>query len=153
MRSVSATPAYLAIAWMIPLGIWWFGSLSTMSQAPSPALGSFSAEVVQALVIVQMLSVCLFAAQWHPSSIAAHLLPAWPLLAMLGLAAGMPTVGLLASQLAVAASGAAVFGIAAVLRRFHMPAETMRLALTSLGVVCAGLAWMSRAAWLPGTTP
>jgi hypothetical protein len=138
---------------MIPLGVWWFGHLSTMSQPPSPALGTFSTGVLQALVIAQMLSVCLFAAHWHPSSIAAHLLPAWPLLAMLGLAAGIPIVGLLASQLAVAAGGSAVFGIAALLRRFRMPAETMRLARTSLGVLCACLAWMSHGAWLPGTTP
>ncbi len=78
------------------------------------------------------------------------LLPAWPLLAMLGLAAGLSAARLAATEAAVAAIGLVVLGIAALIRKSKLGAEGLRLALASTGAVAAALAWSWRAELLQG---
>lgn len=153
MRSIDATPAFLTIAYLVPICVWWFVQVSMMSQPASPPLASFSVQVLQALVLTQVLCLCLFVPHWAAASVAAALLPAWPLLAMLGFAAGMSIVVLAAVQAFIALIGLIIVAAATLLHHTRISAEVLRLLLSGLGVVAFTFAWLLRTEWLQWVTP
>ena len=161
MRNVSATPAVLTIAYLVPVSIWWFAQTSLLLQASNPVFVPFSINVLQTLSVVQILCLCLFVPHWvrpqlgmthDATTIATSLLPAWPLVAMLGLATGIPATALIATQAVAASIGLAVAGIAMVVQRLRMSAEVLRLSQACLGLAAATLAWLLRSEWLQWLT-
>ncbi len=162
MRNVSATPAVLTIAYLVPVSVWWFAQLSLLLQASNPVLVPFSINVLQTLSVVQLLCLCLFAPHWikpqlgmahSATTIATSLLPAWPLFALLGLATGIPASALIATQAVAACVGLAVAGAATFLQRLHVSAEGLRLSQSCLGLAAASFAWLLRDEWLRWLTP
>jgi len=157
MRTVSATPAVLTLAYLVPVSVWWFAQMSLLLQASNPVLVPFSINVLQTLSIVQVLCLCLFVPHWVQSQlgmthsatmIATSLLPAWPLFAILGLATGVPATALIATQAVAAGIGLAMAGVAVFMQRLHLGAEVLRLSQSCLGLVAATLAWLLRNEWL-----
>jgi len=51
MRTVSATPAVLTLAYLVPVSVWWFAQMSLLLQASNPVLVPFSINVLQTLSI------------------------------------------------------------------------------------------------------
>lgn len=157
MRNVSATPAVLTIAYLVPVSVWWFAQMSILLQASNPVLVPFSIQVLQTLSIVQVLCLCLFVPHWvqprlgmthSATTIATSLLPAWPLFAILGLATGIPATALIATQVVAACVGLAVAGITTLVQRSSVSAEVLRLSQAGLGLAAATLAWLLRSEWL-----
>ena len=157
MRNVSATPAVLTIAYLVPVSVWWFAQMSLLLQASEPLLVPFSINVLQTLSVVQVLCLCLFVPHWiqpqldmthSATTIATSLLPAWPLFAILGLATGIPATAIVATQAVAAAIGLAVAGAATFVQRLHLGVEILRLSQACLGLAAATLAWLLRSEWL-----
>ena len=156
-----ATPAFLTITWLIPLSIWWLTQLFVLSTAAATVVGPMSLQALHTLLLVQLLSVCLFAPHWaHPKSlivrngseIAASILPSWPLIAMLWLATGVSAAALGSTQLLVAIVGLALLAIAHHVRRVAGRHEVARILNTSLGLIAATLAWLYSDKWLQWAT-
>jgi len=134
--------------YLVPISIWWLTHMSTLAEPLSPPLAGFSLQVLQALLITQMFSLCLFVPRWNAVSVAAALLPAWPILGMLGLAAGVSITGLAATEAVIAVAGLIVLTLATLVQKVLARDEIQRLALTTLGLAAAILAWLSRDLWL-----
>ena len=148
MRELDATPSWLTITYLVPFSVWWLTQLSMLAEPPSRPLGSISLQVLQALLATQMLGLCLFAPHWRAVSVAAAMLPAWPVLAILGFAAGVSISALAATEATIAIAGLIVMALTALVRKLFSVEEMQRLAITSLGFAAAILAWLSRALWL-----
>lgn len=149
MRRLSPIPAVVTLLWLVPAGTAWLAELSMMSPLPGPALAPASLDALHVVLLAQCLSLVLFAPQWQAAAVPTALLPAWPLLALLGYATGVTLITLMITQLFAAAAGLLVVAVTAPLRR---PAggDTLRLARASAGLVAAAIAWLLRDAWLPG---
>ena len=154
---MSATPAFLSIAYLMPISVWWFVQISMVSQMPDPLWAPFGVRVLQTLIVVQLLCLSLFVPHWvkpkfdarkNAPSIVGSLLPAWPLLTILCLATGVSAAALVATQVATAGVGLLVAGAATLVYRLRLPHETLRLSQASLGLASAMLAWSLRAEWL-----
>ena len=148
MRDLDATPSWLTVMYLVPFSIWWLTQLSILTEPLSPLLADISLQVLQALLATQMLSLCLFVPRWSAVSVATALLPAWPVLGMLGLAAGVPVAALAATEAVIAIAGLVVLTLAALVQKVLTGNELRRLALASLGLAAAILAWVSRHVWL-----
>ena len=149
MRQLSAIPAAVTLVWLVPAGVIWLAELAMMSPLPGPALGPISVELLRVMLIAQLLALCLFAPQWRADAVAMSLLPAWPMITLLGYAAGVPALQLLGTQVIAAATGLLVVAVTAPLRQ-RRGRETARLLLGAAGLAAAGLAWLVRDDWLPG---
>jgi hypothetical protein len=149
MRQLSVIPAAVTLVWLVPACAIWLAELSMMSPLPGPALGPVSGELLRAVLIAQLLALCLFAPQWQADAVAMSLLPAWPLIALLGYAAGAPALTLLGTQTVAGATGLLLTALTAPLRQ-RPGRDTARLLQGTAGLVAAGLAWLVRDAWLPG---
>ena len=154
-----ATPALLTITYLIPLSIWWLTQLFVFSPAPATAVTSLSLQALRTLLLVQLLTICLFAPHWaksrvvrNGSEIAASILPSWPLIAMLWIATGVSAAGLGSSQLLVAIVGLALLAIAHHVHRVAGRHEVARILNTSLGLIAAMLAWLFSDTWLQWAT-
>ncbi len=160
MRTLSAMPAWVSLLYVIPVSLWWYVQFAMLPAPMSPPLAGISLQVLQTLFMAQALCLCLFIPmldrgqgplpQLALNGIAMSLLPAWPLLAMFGLASGVSVVALAATEAAVATIGAIVLGIAILMRRSKLGAEGLRLALASLSAVAAALTWFWRTELLQG---
>ena len=164
MRALKLTPALVGLMCALPISVWWFTQLTLVAPLPGPALAPLSREVQTVLVSVQLLVLCLFAPLWvlndarlcngrsgallAAATIASILLPAWPLIVMLGLASGVSFSALLATQIVIALAGLVIVAIASVARAVFDSTESLRLILTGLGVAAAFAAWSLRASWL-----
>lgn len=148
MRQLSAAPSLVAFIYLVPISTWWLTELSIMPEPASPVLATFSSVVLKTLVTTQMLSLCLFVTRWSPVSIATSLLPAWPVLALLGLAAGITLGSLAITQAIIATTGILICGVAMMLRRILPDSEVMHLSFSVLGLAVAVLAWFLRGYWL-----
>jgi hypothetical protein len=149
VRRLSAIPAAVTLVWLVPIGLAWLAALSMMSPLPGPALGPLSLDVLRIALVAQLVTLCLFAPQWHSLAVPASLLPAWPMLALLGHAAGIPAPSLIGTQVVAAGTGLLLTALTAPLRR-PPGGETAQLLRGTAGVVAAGLAWLVRDTWLPG---
>jgi hypothetical protein len=150
---MSATPALLTLTYLIPVSTWWFTQLSVQ---PSSS-GLFSLRVLETLLITQLLCLSLFLPQWieskdeirqHATSIAASLLPCWPLIALLWLATGVSVLALVVWQVVAVVIGLAVALVALALQRFRVDDEPLRLMQSSLGLVAATFVFVTSADWL-----
>ena len=149
MRRLSAIPAVVTLVWLLPAGAAWFAELSMMSPLPGPELGPASLDTLRLVLLAQLLALCLFAPQWQANAVAASLLPAWPLVALLGYATGIPAPTLVGTQIGIAATGLLITALTAPLRR-PGGGETAQLLRAAAGTVAAGIAWLVRDSWLPG---
>jgi hypothetical protein len=154
---MGATPAMLTMVYLIPVSIWWFTQMSVLTSSPE----QFSLQVLGALLIMQVLCLCLFVPQWvrpqerlkqGATAIAASLLPCWPLFAMLWLASGVSAFALVASQAGAVSVGLVVASMAMILQRSRVSEEPLRLLQTSLGLLAATLVFLARTDWLQWIT-
>lgn len=148
MRELDATPSWLTVMYLVPISIWWLTQLAILTVPLSPPLAGFSLQVLHALLLTQMLSLCLFAPRWRAISVATALLPAWPILGMLGFAAGVSVAALAATEAVIAITGLIVMALTVLVRKLFSGDEIQRLAITGLGLAAAILAWASRTLWL-----
>ena len=160
---IAATPGLIAIGCMIPVSVWWFMQLSGHLEKHSPAIGNVSLQAIQAILILQLLSVSLFSPHWAAASHAQSLrrfafvptgiavissvLPAWPLLAMLSLASGVSAIKFGKAEAVVLASGITIALIARSFQELNLGAEATRLSQSLLGLVAATLVWVFRFDW------
>lgn len=151
----------LTITWLVPLSAWWFGQLFVLSPVTSPAVAHLSLQAVQTVLVAQVLCICLFAPHWiepdssianNGSTVAASLLPAWPLIAVLWLASGVSVAALAGTQLLAGGIGLALILIATGVRRSAARGEMLRMLQTSLGVTAASIAWLLHETWLQWLT-
>ncbi len=163
MRKLSATPAMLAAAVALAVSIWWFAQLPLMPAVPGPELVPASKLALQVLISLQVLFLCLFGPLWvlgdsrsikltsvalrNIGCVALAIVPAWPLVTMLWLAAGIPFISIAASQGVAALVGLAVLAVAELTRRNVASAEVRRLLATSVGSVAAVCAWQGQTVW------
>jgi hypothetical protein len=154
---VSITPAVLTLIYLIPVSIWWFAQLSIGLQSPGP----ISLQAFEALLLTQVLCLCLLAPQWSrttagfkegATAVAASLLPSWPLFALLCLASGISFISLAAAQAITAILGLVSISILDLLHRVPVNAEAARLVRASFGLIIATFAWSTHATWLPWVT-
>ena len=169
MQPLSATPILFTLIYSALISVWWFAQLSMLSPLPGPALAPVSSQVLQALVAVQIFCLCLFVPIWvlHDSKqagprsfslrysliIASSVLPAWPLIAMLGLATGVSFTSLAATQALAILIGLAVASVAALGRSLATTIDLQRLLSTSIGTIAAASAWLLRDSYLQWLTP
>jgi hypothetical protein len=163
MRNVAATPGIIAIGSMIPVSGWWFVQVNVLIDTFSVGIGHVSVQALQALLLLQCLSVCLFVPHWVTTTgevssqrrgywqiglpVLFALLPAWPLLAMLVLASGASAGQVAMAEVLFLASGLVVALVARIVHNLGMDAEITRLLLGTLGLVAAALVWWFRIEW------
>lgn len=163
MWKIAATPGLVAIGCMIPVGSWWFAQLTGLVKIHSPTIGDVSVQAIQAMLILQLLSVCLFSPHWAAgayerspqqpacvhigTSVIAAILPAWPLLAILALASGVSASQTAMGEASLLAAGFALALFARAFQNQRISAEISRLSLGILGLVTATLAWLFRLEW------
>ncbi len=163
MRRVNPLPALMAIACLIAVASWWFMQLSLLTSTNAAAVGDISLLATRALLLLQLLSISLFAALWldkndafaaarSAATILSAILPAWPLLAMLCLATGLSAVALIKTELLILGVGLLVTLFAHAIRNGSLGAETSRLLRSSLGLVAAAITWTFRDEWLQWIT-
>lgn len=169
MQPLSATPILFTLIYSSLISVWWFAQLSMLSPLPGPALAPVSSQVLQALVAVQILGLCLFVPMWilhdskqagprssrlrYPLIIASSLLPAWPLIAMLGLATGVSFTSLAITQALAIGIGLAVAIVATLGQNLVATVELQRLINTGIGALAAACAWLLRDSFLHWLTP
>ena len=169
MQPLSATPILLTLIYSLPISVWWFAQLSMLSPLPGPALAPVSSPVLQTLVVVQILCLCLFVPMWilHDSAqagprspklrysliIASSVLPAWPLIVMLGLATGVSFASLATTQVLAVTIGFIVATVATLGRKLVATVELQRLINTSVGAIAAACAWLLRDSYLHWLAP
>jgi len=160
VRNLTATPGMIAIGCLLPVSGWWFMQMFVLGANPGTAAGNTSMQAVQAIVLLQFLSVSLFVPQVtansHPAStqrfalpglvapVAAFVLPAWPFLVMLSLASGLSLRGFAAVEAGVLVVGLAVALLARGFRYLEPGAELNRLLQYFPGLVAAISVWIFR---------
>jgi len=94
VRNLTATPGMIAFGCLLPVSGWWFMQMFVVTANPGAAAAGTSVQAVQAIVLLQFLSVSLFVPQVTANShavstqrfallgllvpVAAFVLPAWP---------------------------------------------------------------------------
>lgn len=157
---MTTAPGLVAIGCMIPVSGWWLLQMTTTINGGGTLNSYSSIQAVQTLVLLQVLTVTLFAPIWattmedrSPAKIVAAriatpvfsaVLPAWPLLAMLWLASGIPVAAFAILEAGVLAAGVALGFIAVAIRRPQMNPEMTRLVPVCLGLTSATIAWVLR---------
>jgi len=160
VRNLTATPGMIACGCLLPVSGWWFMQMLVLGANPGAAAADTSMQAVQAIVLLQFLSVSLFVPQvtanLHPEStqrcallgllvpVAAFVLPAWPFLAMLSLGSGLSASDFAAIEAGVLAIGLAVALLARGFRYFEPGAELNRLLQYFPGLVAALSVWLLR---------
>ena len=163
MWNIMATPGLVAIGCLIPVSSWWIIQLSGHLEKLSPATGNVSLQAIQAILILQLLSVSLFSPHWavesHQQSphrfafvqtgvaVISSVLPAWPLLAMLSLASGVSASKFGKAEAVVLATGVTIAMVARSFQELNFGAELTRLSQSFLGLVAATLVWVFRFDW------
>ena len=159
-RLLTATPGMIAIGCLLPVSGWWFMQMSVIPANPGPAASNASMQAVQAIVLLQFLSVSLFVPQVTANSqpgsshrcalfglavpVAAFVLPAWPFLTMLSLGSGLSARDFATAEAGVLVVGLAVALLSRGLRYFEFGVEVNRLLRISPGLVAAISVWMLR---------
>jgi hypothetical protein len=160
---VNRLPVLMAIGCVITVASWWFMQLSLLTDINAAAVGDVSLRAMRALLLLQLVSISLFAALWLSKSEAfaaaqsatillSAILPAWPLLAMLSLATGLSAVALAKTEMLVLGAGVLVTLFARAIQSVSVSAEAKRLLQSSLGLVAAAITWSFRAHWLQWIT-
>ena len=150
MRNMIVAPVFVAAAFSIPVATWWLLQLPGLSPVASTGTLGASIQALHILIVLQLLSVCLLYRYWmhSMSMIALTLIPTWPLVAMLGLAAGAPLTEVVVSQLLLLAI-ALVLTLGATRLdkslREHSAKDTLH---AIVGIGAAALAWSFRSDWL-----
>ncbi len=163
MWNIAVTPSLVAVGCLIPVSGWWIIQLSGHLEKFSPATGAVSMQAIQAILLLQLLSVSLFSPHWvtesHQKSphrvsfgqtgvsIISSILPAWPFLAMLSLASGIPASKFGKAEALVLATGLTIALIARSFQNLNVSAEVTRLSQSFLGLVAASLIWVFRIDW------
>ena len=157
MRNVSSASTVVAIAYSLPVSAWWMLQLPGVTAiTPGDALHA-SVVALQTTLVLQLLAVCLFAQQWAKSesetlpTILLVLMPAWPLLAMLGFSTGTPLFGLVLFQAGVLTVGMMILAGSRVITRLFRNRTGAEPLCFGVGIVAAAFVWSFRAefvAWI-----
>ena len=163
MWKIAVTPSLVGVGCLVPVSGWWIIQLSGHLEKVSPATGDVSMLAIQAILLLQLLSISLFSPHWvadsHEKSplrvsfmqtgisVISSILPAWPLLAMLSLASGMPVSKFGKAEALVLTTGLTIALIARSFQHLNVSAEVTRLSQSFLGLVAASLVWAFRVDW------
>jgi len=136
---------------------------------PGPGWAPFSLEVLQVVIIVQITSLCLCGPFWsrrnprpanlrtttsnNATVVVSALLPAWPLVALLGLASGVSLMSLATIEGFAAAVGVVVINTASFAEKTAVTAEARQLIRSSIGATAAFCVWLLRNSWLSWVSP
>ena len=153
MLNVPAAPALLTATWLAPLMAWWLLQVMALPPGAAAAFEVLSATAIRTLLALQIFGIGLVAAHSQPLARPAGLrdaaavplvglLPAWPLLAALGMASGSSTGKIVLSQFL-----AAFLGMALVLASHYVVARcpepaTARMLRSALGLCAAAAVWV-----------
>lgn len=162
MPKLNAGPPLLTLIGIIPFSTWWIAQMLLLEHTAGPAIGEFSLAVLRTVVMAQVLGLCLFVPGWlaeapttttsvalgSVSIVLPAVVPAWPLIAVLGLASGAGAGQLVLAQLAVITAGTLAVFASGLLRR--LPDAGQPLAGRCLGLTLAAVAWYTGDAWLTG---
>jgi len=158
VSKIAVTPGLVAVGCLIPVSSWWFMQIDGL---PAAGIDNASLQAVQAILLLQFLSVCLFSPQWAANSqsaqrfafveagasVAAFVVPAWPLLAMLALASEVSAGEFAVAEAAVLITGILIASISQGIEHLALGKETTRLSQILLGLVAATLVWVFRPEW------
>ncbi len=155
----------------VTLGVWalilvvsiFSGFLKVFRAHVQSATADVSVLAIQAILLLQLLSISLFSPYWvtesHEKSphrvsfvktgvsIFSSILPAWPFLAMLSLASGIPASKFGKAEALVLATGLTIALIARSFQNMNVSAEVTRLSQSFLGLAAASLIWAFRIDW------
>lgn len=160
MHGLSAVPGLVTLVAVVPVSAWWFGRVEMLPRSPGPAIGTASSDVLLALIVIQVLLLCLFVPRWVAAQAAGptiagslgvvlvSVLPAWPLLATLALASPVPIAGVILAEACIIGAGLGAAALASLSAR--LPAGRGAAAQGIVGLLLAGSALLLLARWLPG---
>jgi hypothetical protein len=164
VRNITTIPGLVAIGCLIAVSSWWLVQLSTLPQLSGVSISQFGLQAARIVLLLQLLSVSLFAPFWLEASSASTSLhyfspriatpvlfaifPAWPFLAILWLVTGKSVTVFLTAELSILCTGLILGLLARLIRRENMSEELVRLLQTTLGISAATLAWLLRDGWL-----
>jgi len=157
MRNINSGSTVVAIAYSLPVSAWWMLQLPDVAAAaPGDALHA-SVVALQTTLELQLLAVCLFAQQWAKlesktlPTILLTLMPAWPLLAMLGFSTGAPLFGLVLFQAGIFAVGVTILSSSRAITHLFRNRTGAEPLCFGVGIVAAAFVWSFRAnvvAWI-----
>lgn len=159
MRKLTALPTLIAIGCFITVTSWWFMQLSLSPGTNAVAIHEISLRAMRVILLLQLLSISLFAPLWlgmssghaathSATTILSALFPAWPLLAILWLATGIPVTALAKTEAVVFGAGLLIALLARAIQYLVENTEINRLLQTSLGLAAATTTWLFRTEWL-----
>lgn len=157
MRNVNSASTVIAIAYSLPVSAWWMLQLPGVAATATGDALHASVVALQMTLVLQLLAVCLFAQQWAKlesdslPTILLALMPAWPLLAMLGFSTGAPLFGLLLFQAGVFAVGVMILASSRAITRLFRNRTGAEPLCFGVGIVAAAFVWSFRAnifAWI-----
>ena len=160
MRTLSGTPTLVALACLVPVSVWWFMQMMNPYGDIAAIGNTTSLQAINAVLVLQLVGIALFGPEisspvvpgredrWSLSkdviAVTAFVLPALPLLAMLGLASGLTVITLVRAVCAVFAAGFATVLAGQWIRRAGLAREMTRVLHSSLGIVAASFVWIFR---------
>ena len=155
MRKLTILPAMIAIGCLITVASWWFMQISLLPGTNAAAIHEISLWATRVILLLQMLSISLFAPLWlgmssehsvahSTTTILSALFPAWPMLAILWLATGMPATALVKTEAVVLGAGLVIALLARAIQHLTQNTEVNRLLQTSLGLAAATTTWLFR---------
>ena len=150
MRNVTSAPTFVAIAYALPIGAWWAMQMPGLALEFSGNALQASDFALQTILVLQLLVVCLFAQHWAQSEsetapvILLTLIPAWPLLAMLGISTGTLLIALLLSQVAIFMVGMMLLAGSRAIAGIIQHQATLALCRYAIGIAAAALTWTFR---------
>lgn len=159
MRKLTILPEMIAIGCLITVASWWFMQVSLLPGTNAVAIHEISLRAMRVILLLQLLSISLFAPLWlgrssghsvahSTTTILAALFPAWPLLAILWLATGIPATALAETEAVVLGAGLVIALLARAIQHLAQNPEINRLLQTSLGLAAAATTWLFRTEWL-----
>lgn len=164
MRNIAMVPGLIAVGCLLAVSSWWIIQLSVLPQLSGVSIGEFSLQAARIMLLVQLLSISLFAPLWvgtrsastSPRSSAHQFVtpvltavyPAWPFLAMLSLVTGKSVAVFSIAEASVLVVGLGLGLAAHLLKKSIRNNERIRLLQTTLGISAAAFAWHYHHAWL-----
>jgi hypothetical protein len=159
MLKLRALPALTAVTWLLPLTAWWLLGLAGLGQGASATFAADSEMALRAMLAMQIFAACIVAA-WttrradgdEPTTVLLQvmsgLVPGWPLLVSLWLAAGYPFWQIVTSQVIVIVAGFAVAALARRIGRLTGQGELAGILRNGVAVVVGIVACKSLLPWL-----
>ncbi len=163
MQRLSAVPGFIAVLCIFPVCSWWLLQVLVVLESGGPGIGAASLLAIEALLLLQLLSIGLFSAQWaQPCGVESQranavvrfaarlcttIIPAWPALAVLWLASETSATELVLAEILALGAGLTVGLISYGLRLSGFSAQTMQQSRVFIGVAAVCAIWLGHNAY------